>query len=306
MDVLVYASLLKKIRGVASGIADIEYNHDTSTLDFICVDGTVIKVPLDGTSLTQEQIIATVSCGAVSAGDVIPANTDITALTKRLLVKDLAPSVTITSTKSNTIVYEKGVSISPTFTVEVNKIQSFDADIKNVTFSSNPTDANFNMVDNTPNATTNTYTKTTTISDTVEYTVKATNTGDKVGNKKYKYTFVNPTWYGVLPETFNATTVTENDIKGIGTKELKDIASIKTSGWTVNFTADMEKIFIAYDASYGNLTSIKDVTNGFELISGFENVTIPIVTADGSTVNYKFYIASTRGRYNDMPVLFKW
>ena len=163
MDVLVYASLLKKIRGVASGIADIEYNHDTSTLDFICVDGTIIKVPLDNTALTQEQIIATVSCGAVTAGDVIPVNTDITTLTKRLLVKDLAPSITITSTESNTIVYEKGVPISPTFTVEVNKIQSFDADINNVTFSSNPTDANFNMVDNTPNAITNTYTKTTTI-----------------------------------------------------------------------------------------------------------------------------------------------
>ena len=301
MDLVTYAVLLKLIKGHASGINDIQYNPTTKCFDYIMTDGTVISVPVPDGALTEEDVKSTVNCGAVSIGDIVPRDTNITELTKKLLVKDLAPQITITSTIANTINYERGVAISPSLTVKVYKIQITDGDINSVTLTSTPADTNFDMVDNTPDATTNTYIKATTISDTIEYNVTATNTKNRTGNKKFKYIFVNPTYYGVLAETFDETNITQTDIK-TGIKGLLDWK--KSSVFKPNFTANREKFFICYEASQGNLTSIKDITNGFELISGCTKFDINITTIDGTVVPYYCYIAGTRGTYTDMPIEF--
>ena len=301
MDLVTYAVLLKLIKGHASGINDIQYNPTTKCFDYIMTDGTVISVPVPDGALTEEDVKSTVNCGAVSIGDTIPRDTNITELTKKLLVKDLAPQITITSTIANTINYERGVAISPSLTVKVDKIQITDGDINSVTLTSTPADINFDMVDNTPNSTTNTYTKATTISKTVEYSVTATNTKDRTGNKKFKYTFVNPTYYGVLAETFDETNTTETDIKS-GTKGLLDWE--KSPKFKPSLTANKEKFFICYEASLGELTSIKDTVNGFELISGCVKFNVDITTVDGTVVPYYCYIAGTKGAYEDMPIEF--
>ena len=301
MDLVTYAVLLKLIKGHASGINDIQYNPTTKCFDYIMTDGTVISVPVPDGALTEEDVKSTVNCGAVSIGDIVPRDTNITELTKKLLVKDLAPQITITSTIDNTINYERGVAISPSLTIKVDKIQVTDGDINSVTLTSTPADTNFDMVDNTPDATTNTYTKATTISKTVEYSVTATNTKNRTGNKKFKYTFVNPTYYGVLAETFDETNTTETDIKS-GTKGLLDWE--KSPKFKPSLTADREKFFICYEASLGELTSIKDTVNGFELISGCAKFNVDITTVDGTVVPYYCYIASTRGAFEDMPIEF--
>lgn len=302
MDAItVYAILNKKILGHVSGYDDIKYNPDTKCIDYIMTDGTVFSVPIPDGALIEEDVKSTVVCGAVSIGDIIPRDTNITELTKKLLVKDLAPQITITSTIDNTINYERGVAISPSLTVKVDKIQATDGDINNVTLTSTPTDTRFDMVDNSPNSTTNTYTKATTISKTVEYSVTATNTKNRTGNKKFKYTFVNPTYYGVLAETFDETNTTETDIKS-GTKKLLDWE--KSPKFKPSLTANREKFFICYEASLGELTSIKDTVNGFELITGCAKFNIDITTVDGTVVPYYCYIAGTRGSYEDMPIEF--
>ena len=301
MDLVTYAVLLKLIKGHASGINDIQYNPTTKCFDYIMTDGTVISVPVPDGALTEEDVKSTVNCGAVSIGDIVPRDTNITELTKKLLVKDLAPQITITSTIDNTINYERGVAISPSLTIKVDKIQVTDGDINNVTLTSTPADTGFDMVDNSPNSTTNTYTKATTISKTVEYSVTATNTKDRTGNKKFKYTFVNPTYYGVLAETFDETNTTETDIKS-GTKGLLDWE--KSPKFKPSLTANKEKFFICYEASLGELTSIKDTVNGFELISGCVKFNVDITTVDGTVVPYYCYIAGTRGTYEDMPIEF--
>ena len=301
MDLVTYAVLLKLIKGHASGINDIQYNPTTKCFDYIMTDGTVISVPVPDGALTEEDVKSTVNCGAVSIGDIVPRDTNITELTKKLLVKDLAPQITITSTIDNTINYERGVAISPSLTIKVDKIQVTDGDINKVTLTSTPADTGFDMVDNSPNSTTNTYTKATTISKTVEYSVTATNTKDRTGNKKFKYTFVNPTYYGVLAETFDETNTTETDIKS-GTKGLLDWE--KSPKFKPSLTANKEKFFICYEASLGELTSIKDTVNGFELISGCVKFNVDITTVDGTVVPYYCYIAGTRGTYEDMPIEF--
>ena len=301
MDLVTYAVLLKLIKGHASGINDIQYNPTTKCFDYIMTDGTVISVPVPDGALTKEDVKSTVNCGAVSIGDIVPRDTNITELTKKLLVKDLAPQITITSTIDNTINYERGVAISPSLTIKVDKIQVTDGDINNVTLTSTPADTGFDMVDNSPNSTTNTYTKATTISKTVEYSVTATNTKNRTGNKKFKYTFVNPTYYGVLAETFDETNTTETDIKS-GTKGLLDWE--KSPKFKPSLTANKEKFFICYEASLGELTSIKDTVNGFELISGCVKFNIDITTVDGTVVPYYCYIAGTKGAYTNMPIEF--
>ena len=55
MDVVTYALLLKKIKGVATGASSVRYNGDTREVIFTCNDGTELSVPMPN-GLTSAQI----------------------------------------------------------------------------------------------------------------------------------------------------------------------------------------------------------------------------------------------------------
>ena len=271
-------------------------------------DGEKIKLVSNissGESGLSKDITSTVATGAIAVGQKLPKDSTLTYCMEKLLVKDLAPSVTISTTVPNTVLYEKGIAITPTLTVKVTKSQTTDGDINKITLSSSPNDANYDEVNNSPNASTNTITKSTSISNTTTYSATATNTKSKTGSKTFKYTFVNPTYYGVIPETLDETSLDEATIKS-KTKELIDIANLSGKKDREVFTATKEKFFFCYDALYGNLTSIKDVANSIELITGCTGFDIDLTVADGSTVKYRCYIANDRGSYENASIDFTW
>lgn len=271
------------------------YNAVTDQLEY---DGKPIE------SVITEEIVATVACGAVKVGDKVKQNTSLTEFAKQLLLQELAPKVTITSDLdyANTC-YERGVDISPTLTITVSKVNADDSDIKNITLTSSPADATFDMANNSPNPNTNTIVKTVTLSETTSYTAKATNMIDKVGSKTAKFIFVDPIYYGGLDETLTIDTVTEADIL-TGEKELINIPNEKEM--TQILTINMKKIYIAYPQAFGELKGIKDVANGFELITGFEKGEIDITTVDGTVVPYYCYIGVVRSNVTDFETDFKW
>lgn len=271
------------------------YNAVTDQLEY---DGKPIE------SVITEDIVATVACGAVKVGDKVKKNTSLTDFAKQLLLQELAPKVAITSNLdyANTC-YERGVDISPTLTITASKVNADDSDIKNITLTSSPADATFDMVNNSPNPNTNTIVKTVTLSETTSYTAKATNMIDKVGSKTAKFIFVDPIYYGGLDETLTVDTVTEADIL-TGEKELINIPNEKEM--TQILTINMKKIYIAYPKAFGELKGIKDVANGFELISGFEKGEIDIEMADGTVVPYYCYMGVVRSNVTDFETDFKW
>ena len=293
-------------------LTDDKYNWVTQHYDKLTYNTTTGNLEYDGVPIgasITEDIKATVACGAVKVGDVIPTGMSLTEFAKKLLLQELAPKVTITSTDpyANTY-YERGIAINPTLTIKVEKVNPTDADIKNITLTSTPTDSTFDMVDNTPNVSSNTITKVVTMSDTTSFTVKGTNVIDKVGSKTATFTFVDPIYYGSLPQTLDVTTVTETDVLG-GIKELLLVDTTNgnlTNKMSKTMTVSMEKIYIAYPKSYGALKSIKDVANGFELLTGFEQCEIDVTTVDGTVVTYYCYMGVVRSNVTDFATNFVW
>ena len=333
-----YAVLLKKIKAFLTGIGDVKA-IPPNKLEFTNVNNNnkfVVTLPMNMTqeqldwlidmssklkentttgklefngepieSLITENIKSTVNCGAVSIGDVINNGTNLTEFAKKLLIKDVAPLVTITSDIDETKVYEKGVTITPTLTVVAKKLNTGDNDITKVTLQATPSDTNYDYVDNTPNVNTNTYIKNTSISSTTSYKASAINTKNLTGSKTLKFTFVNPIYIGSVAETLNETSVTESDIKAGCTKILADI-TLTNPSYTETMTVNMKKIIIAYDKSIGTLKEIIDVANNMNTISAFNKFDVNVTTIDNSIVTYECFIGKVRSNVKNMDMKFVW
>ena len=65
-------------------------------------------------------------------------------------------------------------------------------------------------------------------------------------------------------------------------------------------------MFICYPSEYGDLTSIKDVNNGFQLITGFKKKEIDMTMTDGTIVKYNLWLADVRSRITNFPIDFTW
>ena len=286
----------EKFNWVTEHYDKLSYNTVTKNLEY---DG----IPI-GASITED-IKATVACGAVKVNDVIKSGMSLTEFAKKLLLQELAPRVTINSTEpyANTY-YERGISISPTLTIIVDKVNATDSDIKNITLTSSPVDSSFDMVNNAPNANTNTITKTVTMSNNASFTAKGTNAINKVGSKTASFVFVDPIYYGSIPETIDITNVTESDV----VSGIKYLLKVDSTHNTINdkLTVPMEKLYIAYPKAFGDLKSIKDVANGFELITGFDKCEIDVTMVDGLVVTYNCYIANMRSTVVDFEIDYKW
>ena len=99
------------------------------------------------------------------------------------------------------------------------------------------------------------------------------------------FTFVDPYYYGVTTKA--ASELTINDI-------LSMTEDVKTKGSkTYTYTMSQQRAVIAYPASYGSLSSIKDANN-FEVLDTFNKVTIDnyyVYVLDGlntATMKYTF------------------
>lgn len=333
-----YAVLLKKIKAFLTGIGDVKA-IPPNKLEFTNVNNNnkfVVTLPMNMTqeqldwlidmssklkentttgklefngepieSLITENIKSTVNCGAVSIGDVINNGTNLTEFAKKLLIKDVAPLVTITSDIDNTLIYEKGVPISPTLTVTAKKLNPTDNDIAKVTLQATPADTNYDYVDNSPNVSTNTYTKNTTISNTTSYKASAVNTKNITGSKTLTFTFVNPIYIGAVDETLDETNLTENDIKLNSAKKLLNISGANKSH-TETITCVGKKIVVAYDKSIGTLSNFIDVVNGFENITAMRKFERDFTMADGSVVTYECFVNGLRQNVTNKDFKLVW
>ena len=118
------------------------------------------------------------------------------------------------------------------------------------------------------------------------FTLTASNGKNNVSSS-ISYSFVNPMYTAYINKDIDTTTITEDMITG-GAKLLK---KKNTFTFTTNkIVLDIEKFCFAYDSSYGVLSSIKDVNNGFECINAFNRIEMDITTADGTIIKYYVYL----------------
>ena len=104
--------------------------------------------------------------------------------------------------------------------------------------------------------------------------------------------FVNATYYGIVPNSITKDNITQSDIEGLN----KLIIPHQTNDLVFDNSTNQSQIkFVyAYDASYGDLRSIFDVKNDFNVTTSFDQTTINFTGVGSSPgpIPYKVYIKS--------------
>ena len=325
MDIVTYAILMKKIKSCLSGIASMDIGDDNQSIVITTNEGNQFRISIpnpindpnfvnklgwddvencltyDGElikadSETTADIVSTVECGAIKVGDKVKAATNLQGVVEQLLIKEEAPSVTVSLTvfdgKTYDTIREIGDSVSVTAKAVVTK-KSYDVASTSWTTPS--------AISETATANGGTYTRVfSNVSNTTTFTFKAVDNKNLTGSNFKKVTFVYPMYNSLVDKDMDTTTITADDVTN-GTKILKSKA---TFDYVV--TASAEKVVWAIPQSYGQLKSIKDTKNGLELISGYEVTTLNITALDGTTVPYYVYVPVLESTIADFNYKLAW
>ena len=231
-------------------------------------------------STTTEDITANIEVGGISEGDTIQQGKNLTEVLKQILIKYFPPKIIYTTSKA--LVQKKGTSINLvdfdiTITKTVENLNSYVLSLNDNVLTSGANANGGELI----------YTYSTPFSTNTTFTVSA-NDGKDGATENIKFEFVNPYYYGEISEN------DLNDFTGLTEEIIKKNTSKK-----VSYTATAEYLVFAYDASYGNLTSIKD-KNNFENLSAFIKTTKII---DGET--YNVYISADKITCSNFEYTFK-
>lgn len=233
-----------------------------------------IKGGGSGDAFLTEDITSNVLVGAAPANTLFKKDTTFTEFAKKILLKEIAPTITFNATNSG--LKEVGTSVSgSTLTTNITSLGT--GTITSIEFyeGSNllDTKAYVSGTNSYSFSYTNTITSNTTFKTVVYYT-KADGTNSTINQTK-SITFVYASYYG----TVSTLTPVEADIKLLN----KSIKNTKAFTWN-NITVTDERFCYAYPKSFGALTSIKDANN-FEYIGSYTKSTIQI-----DSVDYYLYV----------------
>lgn len=227
--------------------------------------------------IPQGQTASTVG-GLVAGTNLGTAPVTIQSILDLELYPTVSPSTTISATPSFGI-YEKGntqssIVLSSTTTKHTNPITEFKY-LKGLTMI-------YENLTPTPSGGSEGYTDSAGVSITTTYTASVTD-GTNVGTATNAFTFVFPYFTGVGSPGLN---VTSNG-GGLTKQVIAPSASLNES-----FSPSSQVMYFCYDASYGALTSVKDVNN-FETLPDWAQSTVTITNSYGVAVScYRYEFAN--------------
>lgn len=325
MDTIVYSLLLKKIKGVATGVSTARYDGDTRSVIFTTNNGVELSIPMPNGLTTQEiEMIShltieseedgtlylaldgerigsktcsfkvTTAVGSLPSGTVFDS-TECADVLEQMLVAKYPPEITFTSSLSTTSYYEIGEEKDVTLDIAAIK-KSYD--LKKVEITSTPTLSDFNK-----NITTApwTHSGSFTISESQRVTVKATDVEGLASTKNIDYHFIYPLYASYVAA--DVTDITEADIIS-GQKVIKPKGAI-----TLAYSSGdvlLRPVF-AYPQEYGKpLKSILDVLNQIELITNYTLYEVDIETLDGNMTPYYAYVSNTEAILDNFEIKFSW
>ena len=239
-------------------------------------------------AVLENDVVANTQVGAISSGTTIYKDTTFTEFVNKLLVSEIAPTLTFSISKSGNVLY--GGSYTETLTVNVSnlgtakKIKKIDWYEGNVLKQSDTIDAGTGTYTYTMLTPT---TDTTTFKAIVHY-VKSNDTEASITKTAEIKFFYNKFYGGVSSLTPDEATV-----------EALSTALATSKGGTYTFNVSDGRICYAYPKSLGALASIKD-GNGFSLFDSFTR-TEQTYTQNGTSVAYYRYVltdATTVSSYN--------
>ena len=284
----------------ANAINDLsDVNINTTTL----ADGDVLKYDVltdtwvngegsGGDSELSVSVTSNTTVGAITSGTTLSAGTTFTEFVQKLLISEIAPTVSFSISKSGNVVY--GESYTETLTVNVSNMGTAKK-IKTIAWYEGSTLKQTDTIDSTTTGSW-TYTMSGTTTDTTTFKAIVTYTkSDDTDTSTTKTSSIN-FYYNKFRGVVDSLTPSEATVESL-------TSSIATSkGGTYSFTASAQRIAYAYPSSLGALTSIKD-GNGFSLFDSFTRTT-ETYTQNGTSVSYYLYVLTDATTVSGYSVVF--
>lgn len=265
-------------------VANDDIVFDSSKWHRIAVEG--------GESELSTNVTANLTVGAISSGTTVAEGTTFTEFVQKILVTEIAPTISFSLSKSGNVVY--GGSYTEVLTVSVSNMGTAKK-INKIKWYEGDTLVHEDTIDSTVTGNW-TYTMETATSDTttfkavVTYTKSDDTTTDVT--KTASISFYYNKFYGAV----DSLTPTEGTVESLST------ALGTSKGGTYSFTVSAGRIAYAYPSSLGALTSIKD-GNGFSLFNSFTRTSVTY-TQNGVQVGYYLYVLTDATTVSGYSVTF--
>ena len=230
----------------------------------------------------KDDIVITNENGTTKAVGGIPAGTILTGKNVLQVLEDIlypyvAFGISVDSISPSTSVYEKGTTA--TITGVTVKITNGSRSITNLKLYDSSSKTNLLGEKTSGISTSNTFTISRAVTSNTSFYAEATDGVKTIGDSTSFLSFYYPTFYGVLDTGYSLTS-------SLITGKTKVLKANKNNTFT--YTATNQHPFVAFPASYGNLTSIKDSSN-LEYIGDFVKTTMNL-NVTGGTVSYNIYV----------------
>ena len=259
---------------------------------------TNVKEGLDTALLAgaklQNPITVSNAVGSATSGKTYAAGTPLETIIKDMLVREVAPGLTLTITPSTVLYDVVNDSVSQITmkaavtknTYPLSKVEFYlGTTLKNTENISVSGTYQYNMTWATPTKS--------------NFTLKAiaydTRTGTPMStSKEIQVKFIGKSYYGTVDSTVGD--ITESIIKALQNKTLKDTNNLTYSGITMTYG----KVVYAYPAELGNLTSIMDEKNNISYTNSFTKSTVSV---DG--ISYNVYTQTDPSASTDVELKFR-
>ena len=259
---------------IAVGITSFSVDNATKSITFTsAADGSEHTLQFDELSTaTTEAIKSDVAIGNVTVGKVYPVGTQMEAIIKDMLTQYLAPQAKLTIDPTTTLydivtdlVYS--ITLYATVTKKTSAIAKIEFLVDGIVKHTLTTDVSngglFEYV----------YQPGDLINADTTFKVVVTDIKDTTGSATKTIKFVAKSYYGIVAD--NIGEPSETIIKTL-TGVLKD-----TKGYVYDgITTDWGKVCYAYPASFGDLTSIKDMVNNLNYTTEFTKTTLTVDEID--------------------------
>lgn len=281
------------LNNIVEDATDVSYtNSSFPTLDNV---KKALDSALSSGAKLEQSLTVSNPIGSATNGKVYPKDTKIETVIRDMLIKEVAPSLTLAIVPSTTL-YDvvdtviSAVTMKATCTKNTYNLSKVEFYLDNVLkYTQNISTSGTYQYDMTWATPTNT-----------DFTLKSIVYDSKSGtpmstSKSITVKFVGKSYYGYVADTVGEPT--EAIIKALQNNVLKDTKSLKYSG----ITMDYGKVVYAYPKSFGELSIIKDEKNNFTYYPGnFTKLNISI-----DSIPYLVYISNEPAQSEDLELVFK-
>lgn len=245
-----------------------------------------------GSGELEYDITSNLTVGALPSGTLLPQGTTFTEFAEKLLITEIAPTISFSISKSGNVVY--GSSYTETLTVKATAMGTAKS-IDTIEWYQGST---LLQTDTIGSTTTGTWTYTMSTATTNTTTFKAVVKYKKSNNTQTSYTGNASIsfYYNKFHGSVNTFTPDEATVTGLAS----ELGTSKGATYTI--TMSNARIAYAYPKSLGALSSIKD-GNNFDITSSFDR-SEQTYTQNATSVVYYLYVLHDPASVTNYKVIF--